>query len=117
MKKLVLYFVLIVLLSLLLVGCSESENPSDKEDYNEARAAAWEFIQEKGWHRTAKENWQSAEVTQVVIDTNYELVDKNYEGKEALAVSFEDDNNSVVSTPVILIEPGTNEVLGYMRGE
>ena len=100
MRKVVLYLALTVF-SALLIGCSESqnaENQSDTDGYNEVRKTAWNFVK-------------------VVVDNNYEFLDKNYEGKEALSVSFEDKKNSVVSTPLILIEPDTNKVIGYMTSE
>lgn len=120
MKKLVLFLVVTVFVALLLVGCSDNqnaENQSETDGYNEVREIAWDFVKDKGWNGTAKENWQSAEVKKVVIDNNYELLDKTYEGKEVLSVSFEDKENSVVGTPLILIEPDTSKVIGYMPSE
>ncbi len=120
MRKVVLYLVITVFSTLLLVGCSENQNAesqSEADGYNVVREVAWNFIKEKGWNDTAKDNWQSAEVKKVVVDNNYELLDKTYDGKEVLSVSFEDKDNSVVGTPLILIEPDTNKVIGYMPSE
>ncbi len=120
MKKAVLYLALTIFLALLLVGCSGNQNEekqSQTDNYNEVRETAWNFVKEKGWHTTAKGNWRSAEVTKVVANKNYELLDKNQEGREALSVSFEEKKNSVVGIPVILIDPNTNKVIGYMPSE
>ena len=53
----------------------------------------------------------------MTADDSYELLDETYEGKEVLSVSFEDKKNVVVGTPLILVAPDTNEVIGYMLGE
>ena len=53
----------------------------------------------------------------MIANNSYELLDKTYEGKEILIVSFEDKENVVVGTPLILIDPNLNEVIGYMPGE
>ena len=120
LRKVVLYLVITVFSALLLVGCSENQNTENQREtdgYYEVREAAWNFVKEKGWNNTANENWQSAEVIKVIVDNNFELLDKNYEGMEVLSVSFEDKVNSVVATPLILIEPDTNKVIGYMLSE
>lgn len=50
-------------------------------------------------------------------DNSYEFLDKTYDGKEVLMVSFEDKDNVVLGTPLILVDPITNEVIGYMPSE
>ena len=115
MRKLVLFLVITVFSTLMLVGCSINQGETDS--YNEVREIAWNFVKEKGWNGTANENWHRAEVKKVVVDNNYELLDKTYEGKEVFSVSFEDKENSVVGTPLILIEPNTSKVIGYMPSE
>ncbi len=103
-----------------LVGCSnyqEVGNITDTDSYDKVREVAWEFIEEKGWNDTAKEGWKSARVKRIIADNSYELLDKTYERKEVLSVSFEDKENVVVGTPLILVDPILNEVIGYMAGE
>ncbi|WP_214483786.1 hypothetical protein [Bacillus sp. SM2101] len=120
MRKLVFYLAITVFTALLLEGCSDNQNAKNQSEidgYIEARESAWNFVKEKGWYDTAKDNWQSAGVTKVVVNNNYELLDKTYEGKEVLSVSFEDKENSIVGAPLILIEPYTNKVIGYMPSE
>ena len=92
-------------------------NDSDKYSYEEIKVVAWEFIKEKGWSANTKEDRQGAEVTETIADNSYELLDNNYEGKEVLSVSFEDKENVVIGTPLILVDPTTKEVIGYMSGE
>lgn len=107
-------------LILLLVGCSNNQdvgNITDTDSYEKVREVAWEFIEEKGWNDTAKEGRKSAKVKKITADNSYELLDKTYEGKEILTVSFEDKENVVVGTPLILVDPNLNEVIGYMAGE
>ena len=58
-----------------------------------------------------------AEIKKVDVNNKFELLDSNYEGMEVLSVSFEDKENIVVATPIILIDPDTNKVIGYMRSE
>lgn len=120
MRKVVLFLVMIVFSALLLVGCSENQNAENQREtdgYNEVRETAWNFVKEKGWNNNATGNWQSAEVIKVVVDNKFDLLDKNYEGMEVLSVSFADKENIVVATPIILIEPNTNKVIGYMLSE
>lgn len=119
MRKMLLYLVMGAFGATLLVGCgnSNAENPNAVDDYNQAREAAWAFLNEKGWNDMAKENWQNAEVTLVVADGDYEFLDSSYEGEAVLAVSFEDQENLVVAPPVILIDDDTNKVVGYLPSE
>lgn len=105
---------------LLVVACSNHRdvgNAADTENYSKAREVAWEFIKEKGWNDSAKKGWQSAKVKKITADNNYEILDKTYEGKEVVVVSFEDKENVVVGTPLILVDPRLNKVVGYMPGE
>ena len=120
MRKAALYFVITVFSAILLIGCSENQNAENQvgtDGYNEVRKTAWNFVKENGWNNNANGNWQSAEVIKVLVDNKFELLDKNYEGMEVLSVSFEDKENIVVATPIILIDPDTYKVIGYMRSE
>lgn len=115
-----LKFLYVVITAFLFVGCSNNQDVgtiTDTDSYEKVREVAWEFIEEKGWNGTAKEGWKSAEVKSVIADNRYELLDETYEGKEILTVSFEDKENVVVGTPLILVDPNLNEVIGYMAGE
>ena len=120
MKMKLLYLAITAFLILLVVGCSNNQdvgNITDTDSYENVRKIAWEFIEEKGWNDAAKEGWQSAKVKKMIADNSYELLDKTYEGKEVLIVSFEDKENVVVGTPLILVDPDLNVVIGYMAGE
>ena len=117
MKLKLLYLAITIL---LLVGCSNNQdvgNITDTDSYEKVREVAWEFIEEKGWNDTAKEDWKSAKVKKIIADNSYELLDKTYEGREVLTVSFEDKKNVVAGTPVILVDPDLNKVIGYIAGE
>jgi len=85
--------------------------------YDNARKAAWEYLKEKGWNDTAKGEWESAIVKQTIADEKYELVDKRYVGEIVLSVAFEDQDNVVVGTPLVLVDIDTLEVIGYLPGE
>ncbi|MBE1554611.1 hypothetical protein [Sporosarcina limicola] len=120
MKLKFLYLAITAFIILLVVSCSYNQdvgNITDTDSYEKVREVAWEFIEEKGWNDTAKEGWQSAKVKKIIADNSYELLDKTYEGKEILTVSFKDKENVVVGTPLILVDPDFNEVIGYMAGE
>jgi hypothetical protein len=104
----------------MIVGCSIKQDRGNSnviDNYEKIREVAWEFIEEKGWDDRAIEDWKSAEVKKTIADNSYELLDKTYEGKEVLRVSFEDKENVVVGPPLILVDPNTNEVIGFMPGE
>lgn len=118
--KLKLFLILISMCT--IAGCSNSNaqsvaNPSSEDGYELVRKAAWEFSQENGWSEPAKGNWQSANVELIIADENYEMLNTQYEGKEVAAVSFQDKENVVVGTPLILVDVDTNEVVGYMPSE
>jgi len=85
--------------------------------YDNARKAAWEYLKEKGWNDSAKEEWESAIVKQTIADEKYELVDKRYIGHIVLSVAFDDQDNVVVGTPLVLVDIDTLEVIGYLPGE
>ncbi|QOR64963.1 hypothetical protein IM538_14050 [Cytobacillus suaedae] len=78
---------------------------------------AWNFLKEKGWNDRANDEWGKASVTKVLVNDDYELVDKSYEGKEVFSVSFEDKENTVVGTPIVLVDADTDRVIGYMPGD
>ena len=102
----------------LIAGCSTTETVNDTSgSYELAREAAWEFVQEKGWSDSAKGNWQNAKVEIIIADESYELLDVSYEGKEVTSVSFQDKENVVVGTPLILVDFDNNKVIGYMPSE
>jgi hypothetical protein len=120
MKLKFLYLAITGFLILLLVGCSNNQdvgNITNTDSYEKVREVAWEFIEVKGWNDTAKEDWKSAKVKKIIADNSYELSDKTYEGKEILSVLFEDKENVVAGTPVILVDPDLNKVIGYIAGE
>jgi hypothetical protein len=95
----------------------DKENLLNLINYDEVREIAWNFLIDKGWNGSAKENGQNAKVTKTIADSNYELLDNSYEGKQVVLVSFEDKENVVVGTPLVLIDPNINKVIGYMLVE
>ncbi|MFD1738694.1 hypothetical protein ACFSCX_19425 [Bacillus salitolerans] len=86
-------------------------------NYLNIRETAWNFLKEKGWSDSAKGEWKSATVTKIIVSEEYELLDKSYDGKEVFSVQFEDKENVVASTPIILVDSDTNKVIGYIPGE
>ncbi|MCA0970886.1 hypothetical protein LCM20_09815 [Halobacillus litoralis] len=103
-----------ILSACLISGCSTEQQSTT---YQESIDTAWLFIESKGWDQTAKGNGDHAEVTEVVVDEDYVLMDESFHGEEVLSIRFEDKENVVVSTPVVLVEPKANEVVGYVPGE
>ncbi|MBM7602539.1 hypothetical protein JOC75_000509 [Metabacillus crassostreae] len=117
MSKISSSLLMIIFFSFIMVGCSMNDNRQNHNDTNsyiKVKEVAWHFVKYNGWDDMAKGNWQSAKVTKVIANSNYELLDKTFEGKDGLAVSFEDKENTVVGTPVILIDSMTKKVIGYM---
>lgn len=119
MRKTFLHLALGSLLAIVLAGCGHSEEDQGETDtYTEAREAAWNYLDEKGWNDTAQEDWQSAEVKTVKVGgDNYELLDSSYEGEEVLAVIFEEKEAVMLAPPSVLVDSDTNEVIGYMPSE
>lgn len=89
----------------------------EKDPFLKIREVAWNFLKEKGWQDRAKEEWESSTVSEIIINNDYELLDKSYEGKEVLSVTFEDKENVVVGTPKILVDPIANKVIGFIPVE
>lgn len=119
MLKLLLLSISIGLIS-LIAGCSTTQNTvndSSEDSYELVKEAAWDFVEVKGWSQSAKGNWQDAKVEIIITDQSYELLDTQYEGKEVASVSFQDKDNVVVGTPLILVDLNSYEVVGYMPGE
>ena len=73
-------------------------------NYLNIREIAWNFLKEQGWNESAEEEWKSATVTKIIVNGDYELLDKSYDGKEVLSVSFKDKENVVEGTPIILVD-------------
>ncbi|ARF17896.1 hypothetical protein [Sporosarcina ureae] len=120
MKLKFMYFALALFSIMLIMGCSNKsviENSNDTDSYEDAKAAAWGFLKEEGWQDQAKDDFQNAKVKEVIINNKYVLLDKAYDGKEVLSVSFEDVDNAVTGTTLILVDPNTNKVIGYMPTE
>ena len=116
-----------ILCSLLLVlsitGCSSGAegNNASVEDADEARAAAWEFLQQEGVDRYInEETWDEAEVTEVTItgESSYAWLDDSYAGKEVLKVRFgEAEGGVAAAVTTILVDPDTDEVIGFVPGD
>lgn len=100
-----------------ITGCNVVEKDTGNEQsYDDARKVAWNYLNEHGWNESA-EDWRSAVVSITVVNSDYELIDKNYAGKEALSVSFTDKEHVVIGTPTILVDSKTNKVIGHMPAE
>ena len=115
-----LKLLVLTILLCLIAGCSTTEDTvkdTNEDGYELVRKAAWEFIQEKGWSESAKGNWQNAKEELLITDEKHEMLTTQYEGKEVAAVSFQDKENVVIDTPLILVDVDTNEVVGYMPSE
>ncbi|WP_400195321.1 hypothetical protein [Lysinibacillus telephonicus] len=117
----VLYLTLLFSI-VLIVGCSNNEevleNSTDLKDENySVRKTAWDFLHKKGWNNMSNKDLETAVVTTTIVDNHVELLDQNYEGKEVLSVSFKDKENTVVGTPIILVDIDSNKVVGYIPSE
>lgn len=113
---------IILLLMTVSIGCSNNTDVqktavSKEEEFHNARKIAWEFLKERQWNDRAKDNWKTAKVTQTTVDENYQLLNKGYEGRKILSVSFEDKEIAAAGTPVILVDPTSKEIVGYLPGE
>jgi hypothetical protein len=88
----------------------------NERNYESVRKAAWEYLIAKGWNGTA-EDWNSAVVTKTIASSDFELIDRRYEGQEILSVTFADKENVVIGTPIVLVDELTHKVIGYKPGE
>lgn len=113
-------FTIIVFSVFLIASCSSSEDVDDsnkKNNYDKIKEVAWNFLLEKGWDERALKDWKNADVKKIIVDDRYALLDNSYEGKEVLAISFEDKGKFVVGPPLILVDSNKIEVIGYLPGE
>lgn len=106
---------------ILIVGCSNNEVLENSTDLNNenysVRKIAWDFLHKKGWNNSANKEWETAVVTTTIIDDHVELLDQNYSKKKVLSVSFKDKGNTVIVTPIILVDIDSNKVVGYIPSE
>ncbi|MGD6834493.1 hypothetical protein ACQCT5_20245 [Sutcliffiella halmapala] len=58
-----------------------------------------------------------AEIKETVGDQSYELLDKKYDGNKVLSVQFEERENATISPPIIMVDPVTIEVIGFIPSE
>ncbi|MGM0834633.1 MAG: hypothetical protein ACQEV7_00650 [Bacillota bacterium] len=65
----------------------------------------------------ANEEGDLAVIKETVVDQSYELLDKKYDGKKVLSVEFKEKENAVVGPPIILDDPVTIEVIGFIPSE
>lgn len=56
-------------------------------------------------------------IKETVGDQSYELLDKKYDGRKVLSVQFEERKNAAISPPIILVDPVTIEVIGFIPSE
>ncbi|WP_404407993.1 hypothetical protein [Jeotgalibacillus malaysiensis] len=115
-----LWFLLLsILTAVILIGCSSDsqEIQSDPDHYPEAKEAAWTFLKNQGWDDTVAGDWKRAEVREITADESHHLLEDAYRGKDALYVIFKNKENLTNGTPNILVDPETNEVMGYTATE
>ncbi|MET1032244.1 hypothetical protein [Domibacillus tundrae] len=100
-------------LFVFLTGCGDSNQAEFNGEFGQEKQAAWDFLQEQDWTVKAEET-ATVDVTKEVQDVEWV---RSSDSKEWVAVSFADEKPSVVGVPVILVEPETKEVVGYIPGE
>ncbi|KEZ52444.1 hypothetical protein [Metabacillus indicus] len=105
---------ILLLLCLLLTGCSNSE----EDGYKEVRKAGWNFIKQNKWENRVSGGWEQAKVEAYTVDKGQaQFMDEQYIGDEVLRVEFEDRANTAAGAPVILVDQETKRVIGYLPGE
>ncbi|MFE8698691.1 hypothetical protein ACFYKT_20570 [Cytobacillus sp. FJAT-53684] len=113
--KLNFSYLAIILFSILLIsGCSSNQDnvkTNVMDNYESVREVAWLFVEEKGWNYN-EDDWKHAQVEKKIVNENYNL-DGEYLGKEIFTVTIED----AVASPLILVDPNSKEVIGYIPGE
>ena len=50
----------------LIVGCTNTSDLENTNDFEQVREVAWTFVVEQGWNDRAEEDWQSAEVKKAI---------------------------------------------------
>ncbi|AQQ53483.1 hypothetical protein [Planococcus lenghuensis] len=92
------------------------ETAAAADGFQEAREAAWLYVQEEEEWTEALEpkDRQTAEVSEVVASKYDEYTDKNFTGDEVLLVTFERED--IIAAKHVLVDPETNTVVGEMEG-
>lgn len=60
-----------------------------------------------------KKGWKNAQVEKRMVDSSFQMLDKTYRGKEIFPVPLE----NALAAALIIVDPETNEVIGYIPGE
>jgi hypothetical protein len=106
MKPKFIYIAMTLLSILLMAGWF------NKDSYDPVREAAWKFVEEKGWNGR-EEDWKKGKVETRMVDSSFEMLDKTFQGKEVVTVTLE----NALAAPLIIVDPDTTEVIGYIPGE
>ncbi|OES46619.1 hypothetical protein [Domibacillus iocasae] len=101
------------MLFMCLTGCANSNQAEFDGEFGREKQAAWDFLQEQDWTVRA-EKMATVNVKKEVQDVEWV---RSSNSKEWVAVSFADEKPSVISVPVILVDPEMKEVVGYIPGE
>ncbi|MCP3760962.1 hypothetical protein NLX67_00950 [Domibacillus sp. A3M-37] len=96
-----------------LTGCAEGNQAKFDGEFAREKQAAWAFLQEQDWTVKAEE-MAAVNVTKERQDVEWI---RSSDSKKWVAVSFAEEKRSVTGIPIILIEPETKEVVGYIPGE
>lgn len=110
---------IILVILVALCGCNtvkSSDHAVEQNNYKTEIENSWRYIQEMNWNDRVSSGIEAASVKKVVVDENYELLDNSYYGDEVLEVSFEDNQDSVIGAPSILVS-SSGDVIGHSIGE
>ena len=96
----------------MLTACSTNE-AAFKGEFAQEKQAAWAFLADKDWD----ENAEKRAVVTVTKNVQYVEWIAPADAAEWVAVSFKEKEASVTGVPVLLVDPETKKVAGYIPGE
>lgn len=107
-------------IAFLLAGCGDQVEPDANAQTEVVESglieAAWQFLEENNWEKTAADN-SDYHAVKKTADHGAELLDDSFAGQAVWFVSFDEKESAVAGPPVVLVDEGTMKVVGYVPGE
>ncbi|MGA9467472.1 MAG: hypothetical protein WBV10_07575 [Exiguobacterium marinum] len=111
-------FTVLCLTIFLLTGCMQpsTSSPTQSDDEADAIKSAVSFLEQMDW-QPVDEDSQQATIQSIKVDDRYELIDSHFKGAHAWLITFPADSQRTIETPHVLVDPESNEVIGYLPSE
>ncbi len=112
------FFTGLCLTILMLTGCMHPSTSSSTYSDDEADAikSAVLFLEQMDW-LPVNEDSKQATIQSIKVDDRYELLDSQFKETHAWLITFPTDSQRTIEIPHVLVDPESNEVIGYLPSE